>query len=68
MSGAPHKGWGSCLDCGYEGMLEYSPLEGEDYSDPEAMGVVMILACPACGSRDHALVAIEYYREMVGSA
>jgi len=63
-----YKGWGTCLDCGYEGMLEYSLLDGESYSDPEALGVVMLLHCPACESKDHALLTIEYYREMVGEA
>jgi hypothetical protein len=61
-----YKGWGTCLDCGYEGMLEYSLIEGETYSDPEALGVVMLLHCPACETHDHALLTIEYYREMVG--
>ena len=60
-----YKGWGTCLDCGYEGMLEYSALEGECYSDPEALGVVMLLHCPACESQDHALISIEYYQDMV---
>jgi hypothetical protein len=63
--GQTYKGWGTCLDCGYEGMLQYTPVEGESYSDPEALGVVMLLHCPACESQDHALITIEYYREMV---
>jgi hypothetical protein len=49
-------------------MLEYTALEGEHYADPEALGVVMLLQCPACESHDHALIAIEYYREMVSES
>jgi Zn ribbon nucleic-acid-binding protein len=60
-----YKGWGACLDCGYQGMLEYVHVTDESYSDPEALGVVMGLHCPACESHDHALLTIEYYRELL---
>lgn len=58
------RSWGTCLDCGYEGMLEYIHVEGEVYDDCEALGVMMMLRCPACGSEDHTLIDLEYYREM----
>lgn len=59
------RAWGQCLDCGYEGMLEYSRIEGENYDDPEALGVVLLLRCPVCDSQDNSLVTIEYYRELI---
>jgi hypothetical protein len=63
--GPIYKGWGTCLDCGYEGMLEYAGVEGEDYTDSEALGVVMLLHCPACETQDHALISMEYFKDMV---
>lgn len=63
-----YKAWGSCTDCGYEGMLEYSHVTGEDYGDAEALGVMMLLKCPACGTAEHALITVEYYREILEEA
>ncbi len=60
----PLRAWGTCIDCGYEGMLEYSRIEGERYDDAEAIGIIMLLHCPACGSSEHTLVTMEYYREI----
>lgn len=57
-------GWGTCLDCGYEGVLEFHGVPGEHYEDPEALGVMMLLHCPACESREHTLIPMEYYREL----
>ncbi len=62
----PLRAWGTCLDCGYEGMLEYFRVEGESYDDAEALGIMMLLHCPACGSEDHAVLTMEYYQELVG--
>lgn len=60
-----YKGWNTCLDCGYEGLLEYTLMEGESYDDAEALGVMMELRCPACESRDNAFISAEYYAEML---
>lgn len=60
-----YKGWNTCLDCGYEGLLEYTFMEGESYDDAEALGVMMVLRCPACESSDNAFITSEYYIEMV---
>lgn len=65
MNDKTYKGWGTCLDCGYEGMLEYRPVAGESYTDPEALGVVMALRCPACESQDQTLLAMDYYHELL---
>ncbi len=59
------KDWGSCLDCDYEGLLEYRHLEGEDYGDGEALGVMLLQRCPACESEAHSLIPIDYYRELL---
>jgi len=56
--------WGGCIDCGYEGLLEYSRVAGESYEDDEAMGLMMLLHCPACGSEEHTLITLEYFREI----
>ena len=63
-----YKAWGACTDCGYEGMLVYSHVPGEDYSDPEALGVMMLLECPACESTEHSVVPMDYYIEIIEEA
>ena len=59
------KAWSTCIDCGYQGGLEYSHLAGEDYEDEEAVGVMMSLYCPACESRENTLVPIDLYRQLL---
>ena len=59
------KAWGSCLDCNFEGMLEYSHIESEDYSDTEVLGVMLLQRCPACENSDHTLMPIDYYQELM---
>lgn len=58
------RAWGTCLDCNYEGILEYSRVEGESYTDEDALGLIMLLHCTACGSSEHTLVTMEYYLEI----
>lgn len=60
----PLRAWGTCIDCGYEGMLEYFPVEGEAYDDRDALGVMMLLHCPACGSDEHTFVTMAYFEEI----
>lgn len=57
--------WGVCIDCHFEGPIEYTHIEGEDYDDSEALGVMLIQRCPACESLEHALVPYDYYRQML---
>lgn len=57
--------WGQCIDCNFEGPIEYSHVEGEDYADSEAIGVMLIQHCPACESTEHTLIPIDYYRQML---
>ncbi len=59
------RAWGVCTDCGYEGVLEYHRIAGEDYT-PEALGVVLLVHCPACETRVHTLLPIEYFQELIG--
>jgi hypothetical protein len=57
--------WGQCIDCNFEGPIEYSHIEGEDYSDEEAVGVILVQHCPACDATEHALIPLDYYRQML---
>ncbi len=57
--------WGHCFDCHFEGLLDYSHLPGEDYGDDEAEGVMLLQHCPACDTSEHALIPIDYYRQMM---
>jgi len=59
-----YRAWGACIDCGFEGMLEYHEVAGEAYDDGEALGVMLLLRCPACESEAHSLVPMDYYREI----
>ena len=45
--------------------MEYTHIEGEDYTDHEALGVMLIQRCPACESVENALVPFDYYRQMM---
>ena len=60
-----YRAWGTCLDCGYQGPLTYTEVDGEGYTGEEDLAVVMLLSCPACESEDHTLVPNDYYRELV---
>ncbi len=57
--------WGHCFDCHFEGMIEYRHIEGEDYEDIEAVGVMLVQHCPSCDTTEHALIPIDYYLEMM---
>lgn len=59
------KAWSVCIDCGHEGVLEYSRIPGEEYDDAESIGVMMVLHCPVCDSTEHTLVANDFYQEMI---
>lgn len=65
MSTMKFKAWGHCIDCHFEGMIEYRHIEGEDYSDEQAVGVMLIQHCPSCDTTEHALIPIDYYQEMM---
>ena len=57
--------WGTCDECGFQGLLMYRSRTEEDYSDEEALGFMMDSSCPACGSEEAVLVVVEEYQEMV---
>ena len=59
------KAWGHCFDCHFEGMIEYTHIDDEDYADAEAVGVMLIQHCPSCDTTEHALIPIDYYQEMM---
>lgn len=57
--------WGVCIDCHFEGPIHYSHIDSEDYADAEALGVMLLQRCPACESVEHALIPLDYYRQML---
>jgi hypothetical protein len=59
------RSWGYCIDCHYEGILDYRPLMGERYSDSEGAAVVLLLICPACGSQEHTLMPRSYFLQIL---
>ncbi len=63
-----YKSWGICTDCGYEGVLEYRHVAGEVYDDEAALGVMLLQRCPACDIAEHALMPMDFYRELLAEA
>ncbi len=57
------RAWGHCIDCHFEGMLEYRHLDGEQYEEVEA--VMLEQHCPACETTEHALLPYDYYHQMM---
>lgn len=57
--------WGLCIDCNFEGPIHYSHVEGEDYNDEDAVGVLLLQRCPACGCSEHTLIPLDYYRQLL---
>ncbi len=57
--------WGVCIDCHFEGPLEYTHIEGENYTDNEALGVMLLQRCPACETVENALIPLDYYHQML---
>lgn len=57
--------WGQCIDCNFEGPMEFTHIEGEIYNDEEAVGVVLMQHCPACDTSEHTLIPLDYYRQML---
>lgn len=60
-----YQAWGDCGECGFHGLMAFARRDGEDYDDPEALGVVLDSTCPACGHEEAVLMVIEEYRVMV---
>jgi len=62
--GRSWRSWGECGSCGFQGIMTFRARSGEDYSDPEALAVMMDSECPACGAEESVLVAAEEFGEM----
>lgn len=58
------RAWSTCDECGFEGLLAFALRHGEDYEDPDALGVMVDATCPACESIGAVLVASEHFEEM----
>ena len=59
------KHWGTCDDCGFQGLMVYRTRAEEDYTDEEALGFMLDASCPACGTDESVLMVVEEYQEMV---
>ena len=60
-----YKSWSLCSSCDFQGIFVFSCRAGEDYDDPDSLGVLMDTKCPACDEEDTVLVGMEAYQEMV---
>ena len=57
------KAWGQCIDCHFEGMLEYTHIDGEVYEEVDA--VMLVQYCPSCETTENALIPYHYYEQMM---
>ena len=60
--------WSSCDECGFQGLLEFAHRDGENYDDPESLGVMLDATCPACEHQGAILVVIDEYQAMMRMA
>lgn len=60
--------WGHCFDCHFDGLLAYHFVDGEDYTDPESLGVVLRQVCPACETAENTLIPMDHFLEMLGES
>ena len=60
--------WSSCDECGFQGLLEFAHRDGENYDDPESLGVMLDATCPACEHQVAVLVVIDEYQAMMRMA
>ncbi|MEE9265236.1 MAG: hypothetical protein V3V86_00780 [Gammaproteobacteria bacterium] len=60
--------WSSCDECGFQGLLEFAHRDGENYDDPESLGVMLDATCPACEHQAAVLVVIDEYQAMMRMA
>jgi hypothetical protein len=59
------KVWGHCDDCHFEGLIYFSMVEGEDYDDPDSLGVMLLQQCPACDLSVNTLIPTDLYQEFL---
>jgi hypothetical protein len=60
-----YQSWSSCDECGFQGLLEFAHRDGEDYDDPESLGVMLDSTCPACDYQVGVLVVMDEYQAML---
>ena len=60
--------WSSCDECGFQGFLYFAHRDGENYDDPESLGVMLDATCPACEHQAAVLVVIDEYQAMMRMA
>ena len=59
-----YQSWGSCEECGFQGLFEFRQRREENYEDPDALGVMLDATCPACGRQQAVLVVIDEFDAM----
>lgn len=59
-----YQSWSSCDACGFQGLLEFTHRDDENYDDAEALGVMLDSTCPACDHQSAVLVVMEEYHAM----
>jgi hypothetical protein len=59
-----YQSWGSCEDCGFQGLFEFQQRDDESYDDPDALGVMLDSTCPSCEFQHAVLVVIEEFQAM----
>lgn len=60
-----YESWSSCDECGFQGLLVFAHRDGEDYDDPDSLGVMLDSTCPACDHQVAVLVVMEEYQAML---
>lgn len=57
--------WSHCDDCHFDGLIEYSMIEGEDYDDPDSLGVMLLQNCPACEVSVNTFIPTDLFQEFL---
>lgn len=60
--------WSHCDDCHFDGLIDYSMIEGEDYDDPESLGVMLLQHCPACETAVNTFIPTDLYQEFLAGS
>ena len=63
-----YESWSTCHECGFQGLVAFAHRDGEDYDDPDSLGVMLDSTCPACDHEEAVLVVMEEYQAMLHMA
>ncbi|MCW8827344.1 MAG: hypothetical protein OQK78_13070 [Gammaproteobacteria bacterium] len=59
------KVWGHCDDCHFDGLIYFSMIDGEDYDDPDSLGVMLVQDCPSCEVSVNTFIPMDLYQEFL---